>query len=88
MTGFDHVMLFGKRNVSGSRQCQWFRLWKSGLLEHGGIVKVGGSSHDCGINNASARLYTVNLSWDYSGKTAPVYDFPAAGVNGFYSHDN
>ena len=88
MTGFDHVMLFGKRNVSGGRQCQWFRLWKSGLLEHGGIVKVGGSSHDCGINNASARLYTVNLGWDYSGKTAPVYDFPAAGVNGFYSHDN
>lgn len=88
MTGFDHVMLFGKRNVSGSKQCQWFRLWKSGLLEHGGIVKVSESSHDCGINNTSNKLYTVNLGWDYSGKTAPTYDFPTAGVNGFYSHDN
>lgn len=88
MTGFDHVMLFGKRNLSDGQQCQWFRLWKSGLLEHGGIVKVSLSSHDCGINDESARLYTVNLSWDYSGKTAPAYDFPTAGVNGFYSHDS
>jgi len=86
MTGFDHVMLFGKRNAGGG-QCQWFRLWKSGMLEHGGIVRVGGSSHDCGINNSAARLYTVNLGWDYAGKTAPVYDFPVAGVVGFYSND-
>lgn len=58
------------------------------MLEHGGIVKVSGSSHDCGINNASSKLYTVNLGWDYAGKTAPVYDFPAAGVTGFYSNDD
>ena len=88
MAGFDHVVLFGKRNVPGSKQCQWFRIWKSGMLEHCGIVKVSGFSHDCGINNSDAKLYTVNLGWDYSGRTAPVYDFPVDGINGFYSHDD
>lgn len=88
-TGFDHVVLFGKRNVPGSSgQCQWFRIWKSGMLEHGGLVKVDGSAHDCGINDTEARLYTVNLCWDYAGKTAPSYDFPLAGIDMFYSHDS
>lgn len=86
MTGFDHVVLFGKRNAAYN-QCQWFRIWKSGMLEHGGIVKVDLSAHDCGTNDTVARLYTVNLGWGYAGKTAPVYDFPAAGVAGFYSND-
>jgi len=74
MTGFDHVVLFCMRNL-GNQQRQWFRIWKSGFLEHGGMVKVSGSSSDCGTNNASAKLYTVNLGWSYNGKSAPVYDF-------------
>ena len=57
------------------------------MLEHGGIVRVVNGAADCGINNSEAGLYTVKLNWNYAGKTAPVYDFPVAGINGFYSHD-
>lgn len=89
MTGFDCVVLFGKRNAPGdSSQCQWFRIWKSGMLEHGGIVKVADGAHDCGINDSDSRLYTVNFGWNYAdGRLSPVYDFPADGIDAFYSHD-
>lgn len=81
MTGFDHALAFGMRRVD-ERQCQWFRIWRSGLLEHGGTVDVGAS--DCGRNDQDACLYTVQFGWSYDGGTAPVYDFPASGIGGFY----
>jgi len=87
MEGFDHVLRFVVKDL-GNGQRQWFRIWKSGLLEHGGMVVVAGGASDCGTNDYQARLYSVNLAWPYDGKTAPVYDFPTAGIGGFYSQDS
>lgn len=85
MTGFDHALAFGMRRLGGG-QCQWFRIWRSGMLEHGGTVNVGAA--DCGSNDEEARLYTVDFRWGYDGgKTAPGYDYPASGIGGFYSLD-
>lgn len=84
MTGFDHAILFISVNRANNEK-QWFRLWKSGMLEHGGVVDI--TRNTCGTNNTSSRLYTVNLKWTYDGKTAPVYNFPAVGIGGFYSQD-
>jgi len=83
MTGLDYAVATGIRNCSRN-QYQWFRLWKSGLLEHGGIVDV--TRGDCGTNDSGRGLYTVNLKWPFRGKYAPAYNFPSAAIGGFYTH--
>ena len=85
MSGFDYAVSFGLERLECG-QCRWFRVWKSGLLEHGGTVDV--TRVDMGSNDLDRRLYTVNLAWQYHNAPAPVYDYPAAGVGGFYSQDS
>lgn len=85
MTGFDCVILFGLKNYK-NKQVQWFRLWKSGLLEHGGMIDVGDDS--CGSNNKNTKLYTVNLKWEFDNGISPSYDFSTINIGNFYSIDN
>lgn len=38
-TGFDYVVYFQqKRSEVDPKVWKWFRVWKSGYLEHGGII--------------------------------------------------
>jgi len=38
--GFDYVLHFYKKTFPGdANTCKWYKVWKSGYLEHGGIVK-------------------------------------------------
>lgn len=88
MTGFDHVLRFVIQTFDkNSGQYRWFRIWKSGYLEHGGVVSVNRTIGNDSIDSAS-RLFTVGFSWKYGGdKTAPSYDYPVQSIGGFYSHD-
>lgn len=62
MTGFDSVVEYLRRDDGD--WCQWCRLWRSGYLEHGGILK-------CGIGTVD-----VSLNWQTeSGKQSFVYDY-------------
>lgn len=80
LSGYDQVKAFYHVKY-GENTCKWFRIWQSGLLEHGGIV-------DC--NNPSAGdsfgygIYTVKLDWQYADSKAPVYDYPQPGFQQFY----
>ena len=66
MNGFDKIMMFVERNDANGTQ--WFRLWSSGYLEHGGRLTCSGST------------ITVNLGWTYSiggtEKNSVIYDYP------------
>lgn len=61
---------------------KWFRLWKSGYLEHGGIFEC----NNVGLN-------TVKLNWTYSINdsntlaVAPVYDYQNVRIP-FYKNHN
>jgi hypothetical protein len=56
------------------------------LLEHGGMIAVDKES--CGKNNKDAKLYTVNLSWEFDNGLSPVYDFSTINIGNFYSNSN
>lgn len=63
---------------------KWFKLWHSGLLEHGGVVNV----HDSG-----SYLLKIAFDWKFnetSGAittqyTAPIYNYPTT-ENSFYQN--
>ena len=91
--GFDYVIHFCKKpfeSSDGTKSFKWFRVWRSGYLEHGGIVyndqKIAsamGDSFEC-----DNRLYRVNLTWAINRtKTAPSFKYSAAPT-GFYFEDN
>ena len=73
MNGFDKIMMFVERNDANGTQ--WFRLWSSGYLEHGGRLTCSGST------------ITVNLGWTYSiggtEKNSVIYDYPVV-YDGMY----
>lgn len=62
MTGMDYVQDFKVQRLD-NEQCRWFRLWKSGMLEHGGVVNV--SYSNMGSNDTEHALYTVEFGWQY-----------------------
>jgi hypothetical protein len=67
--GFDTIV---KYKNNGKR---WFRLWKSGLLEHGGIITS---------STTTQKYINVSLAWTYDGsKSAPIYDYSIV-YDGFY----
>jgi hypothetical protein len=71
-TGFDYVKKFS-RNKS-----KWYRLWNSGLLEHGGIISATWTSGSV----------EVKLNWtDSNNETAPVFIYTEspASFYGMYS---
>lgn len=92
-SGFDYVVYYQHKQYADSKTCKWFRVWKSGFLEHGGIVKNdAANARSMGdqlvyLNEAGdPTCYRVNLAWDYSVGTAPIYQYPVAST-GFYYDD-
>lgn len=89
--GFDYVVHFYKKSsFSGdSKTCKWYRIWKSGYLEHGGIVKnEAAQATKMGDSLAyDGRFYKVNLAWGTGagvGDTAPSYRY-SLNTDNFYS---
>lgn len=65
--GFDKILIYDR--ITDGENSQWFRLWNSGLLEHGGILEA---------NNY------VNLSWERTNKKKSViYDFSPYGATAY-----
>ena len=92
--GFDYVVHFCKKPFNSEnstvKTSKWFRVWRSGYLEHGGIVfndpkhaALMGDSFEC-----DGKLYKVNLTWAIDKvKSAPSFKYSAAPT-GFYFEDN
>lgn len=98
-SGFDYVVYYHHRHFTGDpKVCKWFRVWKSGYLEHGGIIKNDNTQASYmgdqltyettdQDGNTVATHYKVNLGWSYTGgATAPIYSYPTAST-GFYYDD-
>lgn len=80
--GLDYIVKF----VHDKHNNRWFRLWHSGLLEHGGIINVV----------TTDDMIPVQLDWEYehNGKTlsAPTYNMyiknPPNVYNIYNKYDN
>ena len=87
--GFDYVVYYHHKCYNDGRTCKWFRVWKSGFLEHGGIVKNDESSARLMDDSLEldSHCYKVNLNWHYNGSSvAPGYQY-ATALTGFYYED-
>ena len=80
--GFDYVVHYDCKKFSNGSY-KWYRVWSSGMLEHGGIVTTTnpGQAGDSLIDENTH--YKVNLNWPCSSGTAPSYRYPMSS-NGFY----
>ena len=79
--GVDVPKLYVTRQFDGL--IKWFRLWQSGLLEHGGIVDV---TRPNGLDSIeyNKKFYKVVFNWPYSEGTAPIYDYLRISELDFY----
>jgi len=89
MDGFDPILKFVCKKYRDN-SVKWFRLWKSGFLEHGGIIDVeypqGDDTDEYG--ESKGKLFTVKLDWKYDGNlVAPCYDFQSLSMEGFHFAD-
>jgi len=66
-------------------KCKWFKIWDSGMVEHGGIVDP--TDPDGTGDSSDFRRYTVNLKWAYDGGVAPTYDYPPEDLISFYNNE-
>lgn len=83
--GFDFVKLaFQTKTTDGC--FRWFRLWNSGMLEHGGVVDVENPYSGDSLEYDNL-CYKVALNWSSSSMKAPVYDYQIGGLNSFYDVD-
>jgi hypothetical protein len=77
--GFDTVEYYVKRpypnrSLSGyTVENQWFRKWRSGYLEHGGIVNTTKM-----LNNYLDEV-SINFDWDLLGEDSNAYDVKYLG---------
>ena len=97
-SGFDHVIFYHHKVYGSGKTCKWFRVWKSGFLEHGGIVQNSQSAATqmedsfayVSPSTQKANCYEVNLAWSYNdgASIAPTYTYPTAmtgfGYDDFY----
>lgn len=75
--GFDYVVDYKRSWVSAdiieskaTQLYRWYRLWNSGRLEHGGIVKC--NPLPSSVQKTSDPYIFVNLKWENSN---PVYNY-------------
>lgn len=83
--GFDCVQTYvRKKYASGS--FKWFRIWKSGYLEHGGTVYTQSAKETGDLFDGDGNFMTVNLGWLYGGgsQRAMTYDYVPRSVQSFY----
>lgn len=90
--GFDYVLIY-RHKFYDDQVCKWFRLWKSGLLEHGGIVTTSTAKKQlieaCGDSlEYDGQCYKVNLAWIFDNAgietKAPIYKY-SINQNEFYT---
>lgn len=87
LSGFDYVKTYVKKyfnydsEISGYVENRWFRLWNSGYLEHGGIVKT---ARGLGVNEMD-----IVFEWEYGKgadtKNSPVYNYSNLSKSNMYS---
>jgi hypothetical protein len=85
--GFDSVVKFARRRLT-SGGSQWFRLWRSGYLEHGGIIGFDDARDPTsGIELFDQRFIRVNFNWKYESSTqsAPNFDYPTDLLHRVYA---
>lgn len=89
--GIDYVLYFNDKQYD--QTCwKWFRVWRSGLLEHGGIVDVRkarnlGDQLVLNDKNGKSTHYQVNLNWSGASGLAPTYRY-GRDSSGFYFDGN
>ena len=68
---------------------KWFRVWNSGKLEHGGIVKADAAmASKMGDSLAyGSTHYKVNLAWSDNDVKAPSYTYSIAADSFYYESD-
>lgn len=81
--GFDCVKTFVRKKYDGG-SVKWFRLWRSGYLEHGGTIYL--ATADKSEDVYTGNYLRVNLRWRYNGGDgmAKTYDYVPDGVQNFY----
>lgn len=72
LSGFDSVQ-YGMVKNFGNGCYKSFRSWRSGYLEHDGVIDVSNTSRTG--DTIDGNIVTVGLNWDYSNGTAPSYDY-------------
>ena len=90
--GFDYVVYYHQKQFTDDpdKKCiKWFRVWNSGKLEHGGIVKVDAvMASKMGDSLVyGGTHYKVNLAWSDSEVKAPVYKYSIAADSFYYESD-
>ena len=71
--GFDTVEMFVRkpypdRAISGyTIEYQWFRKWRSGFLEHGGLLKTSNCRPEIG------NTIDIQFDWNISGTASQIY---------------
>lgn len=78
-SGIDYVLYFTDKKFTGNCY-KWFRIWSSGLLEHGGIVDTRyatqlGDRLTMNGKDDVATHYQVNLNWESPIGTSPTYKY-------------
>jgi hypothetical protein len=89
MQGFDCVVKFVRKRYSDT-SVKWFRLWKSGYLEQGGLFDASEPSGNDQIfyGNLTGKLATVNFNWKYKdNRVAPCFDYAKNSFQPFYDVD-
>ncbi len=88
--GIDYVLYFHQKKFSDN--CwKWFRVWKSGLLEHGGIVdstnpSITQDALKYADKDGNFTNYMVRLNWSDEVVEAPSYTYAIDSL-GFYYED-
>lgn len=77
--GFDVVELFVEKPIPDKTlsgyviERQWFRLWRSGFLEHGGLLKT------TNCLNETRTMIEIDLDWELSSSYSKFYDIKYLG---------
>jgi len=89
--GFDYVVDFKRFAQSAGNSLsagknfylyRWYRLWNSGFLEHGGIVRCDPvSSADYDVSNPDNYIVKVDLNWGLGDKATAVYNYDETSGN-------
>lgn len=79
--GIDNVQLYVKKPIVNSstkhvHELVWFRLWKSGYLEHGGTIDINRY-----LNYKLSTLVTIPLYWKFVADGAKAYIERSIGPN-------
>jgi hypothetical protein len=90
MSGFDSILKFVCKRY-GDNNLKWFRIWKSGYLEHGGIIDIndvkGGDSVYYG--DSENKMFTVFFDWKYDENlAAPIFDYQSTSMENFHFADS